>query len=108
MMLVHANMPPKWYLAVAVGWEAHQRRWTRITPGPDALEQSFLEVLKNYFGDVSYPTLSYAALFHALCRFSLVQQHMLMSQTCFKLPAVRSTSFELLGLGTKSDRRIDH
>lgn len=57
IMFVHANMPPKWYLAVAADWESHPRRWTKITPGPDALVQSFQEVSERDLGCVS-PAIS--------------------------------------------------
>jgi hypothetical protein len=64
MMFVHANMPPKWYLAVAADWSAHQRRWTTISPGPEEHMQSFLQVSERFFGCVSFPTLSCSDLSH--------------------------------------------
>ena len=50
MMFVHANMPPKWYLAVAADWQVHQRRWVKISPGPDELVQSFSDISTHILG----------------------------------------------------------
>lgn len=64
MMFLHANMPPKWYLAVAADWEAQQRRWTVISPGPDTLLQSFKEAIDHHLG-CDY--LAVTPALHSMC-----------------------------------------
>lgn len=50
MMFIHANMPPKWYLAVPEDWQMRRRRWVMISPGPDELVQNFSDISEHVLG----------------------------------------------------------
>lgn len=47
---VHANMPPKWFLGVQTEWDEGLRRWTVISPGPNATVQPFPELSHSLWG----------------------------------------------------------
>lgn len=62
MMFIHANMPPKWYLAVPEDWQTRRRRWVMISPGPDELVQKFSDISEHVLGCVLVMSLYMAGL----------------------------------------------
>eukprot|EP00892_Ulva_mutabilis_P002081 jgi/Ulvmu1/11874/UM081_0032.1 len=47
---VHANMPPKWFLGVQTDWHEGLRRWTVISPGPNATAEPFPALSQSLWG----------------------------------------------------------